>query len=76
VELMIQKQSKFEFLNFIQLLVYFRNFTIKNLLPRFLHVKPKAKPEEIRAFEDGILSFNNIIYLIILLFSFSIGILW
>jgi hypothetical protein len=73
---MVQKQSKFEFLNFIQLLVYFRNFTIKKLLPRFLHVKPKAKPEEIQAFRDGILSLNNIIYLIILLFSFSIGILW
>jgi hypothetical protein len=73
---MVQKQSKFEFLNFIQLLVYFRNFTIKKLLPRFLHVKPKAKPDKIQALQDGILSFNNIIYLIILLFSFSIGILW
>ncbi|CAF1290006.1 unnamed protein product [Adineta steineri] len=27
-------------------------FTIQNLIPRFLHVKPKAKPEEIPAFKN------------------------
>ncbi|CAF1201689.1 unnamed protein product [Rotaria sp. Silwood1] len=28
------------------------NFTIRNLIPRFLHVRPKAKPEEIIAFKN------------------------
>jgi hypothetical protein len=32
---------------------FFRNFTIARLLPRFLHIKPKAKPEEIAAFQTG-----------------------
>jgi len=31
----------------------FRNFTIVDLMPRFLHVKPKAKPEEIDAFKTS-----------------------
>jgi hypothetical protein len=31
----------------------FRNFTILNLMPRFLHVKPQAKPEEIDAFKNS-----------------------
>lgn len=30
-----------------------RNFTIQKLLPRYLHVKAKAKPEEITAFQTG-----------------------
>ena len=30
-----------------------RKFTIASLMPRFLHVKPKAKPEEIDPFKKG-----------------------
>ena len=37
--------------NFLFLL--FRNFTIDKLMPRFIHVKPKAKPEEIGAFQTS-----------------------
>ena len=33
----------------------FRTFTLPNLFPRFLHVKPKAKPDEIDSFRTGIL---------------------
>ena len=34
--------------------LFYRNFTIDNLIPRFLHVKPKAKPDEINPFIKGI----------------------
>ncbi|CAF4033815.1 unnamed protein product, partial [Rotaria sp. Silwood2] len=37
------------------------NFTIVNLLPRFLHVKPKAKPEEIFAFKNSNFILKNFI---------------
>ena len=40
-------------LTFIDRHVSFSNFTIPNLIPRFLHIKPKAKPEEIDAFKTG-----------------------
>ena len=36
-----------------------RKFTIANLMPRFLHVKPKAKPEEIDAFKKGISTISD-----------------
>jgi len=46
---------------FYQLLVYCRNFTIHELMPRFLRVKPKATPEEIDPFKQGILFSKNIV---------------
>lgn len=38
-----------------------REFTIQKLLPRFLHVKPKAKPSNIVPFEKSIFLFNDYI---------------
>ncbi len=54
---------------FYQLLVYCRNFTIHELMPRFLHVKPKATPEEIEPFKPGILFSKNIVCFLLLLFN-------
>ena len=39
----------------------FRNSTIQRLMPRYLHVKAKAKPEEIDVFHNGMICFDFII---------------
>ncbi|CAF1630460.1 unnamed protein product, partial [Didymodactylos carnosus] len=34
------------------------NITIHKLMPRFIHVKPKAKPEEIDSFAKKVFPYN------------------
>jgi hypothetical protein len=61
---------------FPKFLFGFSQFKIHDLMPRFLHVKPKAKPEGIDAFHKGLFYRQRISCFSKLLFSFSIGVLF